>query len=225
MKLKKPAIIAICAVGFAILLPFTFVPQANAFDEPDILTRQIKPTTIKGESIDQVLDLLAVDYRIPVGIELGDPKLAPRREIEVDLPATNLKDFLDSVIVKDPRYTWKLEGGVIHLRPVTAYDSVVTTLLDTNISHFGFTGKVSRYHIHYEILNLPEIRSQLVVAGVDPLMFQNFSTISKLRKNTFFSESNLTLRELLDQLVLKTEIKRWVITRWGENSEFITLRS
>ena len=225
MRLKQLGTIAIYRIGLAVFFCCSFVAEASAFDDTDPLTRPIRATTIKRESIDQVVDLLAAEYQIPVGMELGDPKLTPRREIELDLPTTNLKDFLDSVIAKDPRYTWKLEGGVIHVWPVTGRDTLVATLLDSKISHFGFTGKVSRYHIHYEILNLPEIRSQLVVAGVDPLMFQNFSTISKLRKNTFFSESNLTLRELLDRLILKTEIKRWVITRWGENSEFITLRS
>jgi len=221
MRLKNLVSIA----SLSVFLLFTFVPQASAFNETDLLTRQIKATTIKGESIDQVLDLLAVNYDIPIGIELGDPKLNRRREINLNLPETKLKDFLDAVIAKDPRYIWKLESGVIHVLPEKARDSLVVTLLEAKISHFAFTGGVSLYHIHHEILNLPEIRSQLVIAGVDPLMFHNFSNMKKVDKDTFFSESNLTLRELLDRLVLKTEIKRWVITRWGKSSEYITLHS
>lgn len=74
-------------------------------------------------------------------------------------------------------------------------------------------------------MGLPEISSQLVIAGVAPMIFVNFGSMHRLDKDTFFSESNLTLRELLDRIVLKTDIKRWVITRWGENNEYITLRS
>jgi hypothetical protein len=225
MRLKHLCTIAIYAIGLGMFLLFGFAPEASAFNESDLLNRRIKTTIIKGESIDQVLDLLAVEYGIPIGIELGDPKLTPRREIELQLPKTNLKGFLDSVIAKDPRYMWKLEGGVIHLSPVTTRDAFITTLLDAKISHFAMTGAVTRYRIFNEIMNLPEISSQLVIAGVEPMIFVNFGSTHKVEKGIFFSESNLTLRELLDKIVLKTEIKRWVITRWGENSEYITLRS
>lgn len=113
MRRKQFATTAISAIGLIVLMAFGFVPQASGFTEPDLLIRPIKATAIKDESIDQILDRLASDYEIPVGIELGDEKLTPRREISLDLPETNLKEFLDSVIAKDPRYTWKLEGGVI----------------------------------------------------------------------------------------------------------------
>lgn len=213
------------AIGLALFLPFSFVPQAIAFNKPDLLTRRIKPTVIKGESIDQVLDLLTAEYRIPIGIELGDSKVTPRREIDLDLPETNLKDFLESVIAKDPRYTWKLEGGVIHLWPIKDRDTVIASLLDVKISHFAMLGGTSRYRICNDIMNLPEIRSRLVLADVDPMIFLNFGSMNKLEQGTFFDESNLTLRELLDRIIIKTDIKRWVLVRWGENGEFITLRT
>lgn len=225
MRRKHLVVIAVSAICLAVVLTFSFVPQASAFDEPDLLTRGIKATAIKGESIDQVLDLLAVEYRVPVGIELGDPKVTPYRAIDLNLPETNLKDFLNSVTAKDPRYTWKLEGGVIHVWPVAARDSFVATLLDTRISHFAMVGGTSRSQIFNDIMNLPEIGSRLAVADVAPLIFVNFGSMHKLENGTFFSESNLTLRELLDRIILKTDIKRWVLVRWGKKSEFITLRS
>lgn len=215
----------ICAVGVAVLFSFNHELEARVFDESDLLTRQIRPINVKRETIDQVLGLLTTDYRIPIGIELGDPKLTPSREIDLDLPETTLKDFLDAVIAKDPKYAWKLEGGIVHVRPVTERDALLTTLLDTKISHFSFTGRISRYHIDNEIMNLPEIRSQLVIAGVDPLIFINSGNMHKFEKEIFFAESNLTLRQLLDRIILKTESKRWVLARWGEHGEYITLRS
>jgi len=224
MRRKHLATIKIYTVGLAALLVFSFVPEANAFNEPDLLTRQIKATSIKGESIAQVLDLLASEYDIPVGIELGDEKRTPHRKINLDLEETNLKDFLDSVIEKDPRYTWKLEGGVIHVWPVSGRDPLLATLLDEKISHFSIIGAASRYQIYNDIMDLPEIRSKLVIAGVEPMIFLASGSMTKLAKETLVNESNLTLRELLDRIVLKTEIRQWVLSRWGKNSEYISLK-
>ena len=219
------ATIAIYVVGVGVLLVSGFVVQARAFNDTDLLTRQIKATTIKRESIDRVLGRLAVDYQVPIGIELGNENLTPLRQIDLDLPVTNVKGFLDALIVKDPRYTWTLEGGVIHLWPVTARDSFVTTLLNTKISHFAVTGGSSIPGVYHDIMNLPEIGSRLVVADVAPMVLAHWGGIPKLDKDTFFSESNLTLKELLDRIISKTEIKTWVILRWGTNNEYITLRT
>ena len=225
MRRKQLAVTAINALGLLVLLAFSFVSQASAFNEPEILTRQIKATAIKGQSIDQVLDLLAEKYGIRLGIELGDEKLTPRREITLDLPVTNLKEFLDSLIAKDPRYTWKLEGGVIHVWPVSERDSLLATLLDTKISHFAIIGEVNRSAIYKDIMDLPEIRSKLIIAGVEPLTFRGPGSWAKLRKETFFNESDLTLRELLDKIVLITDFRQWVICRWGKNSEYVSLKA
>ena len=224
MRLKHSALVMIYTIGIVIVLSVTFVSQASAFNELNLLGIEIRATAIKGESIDQVLDVLAEEYGIRVGIELGDEKLTPRREINFDLPETNLKDFLDSVIAKEPRYTWKLEGGVIHLWPVRERDPLLTTLLDTKISHFAFIGEVNRYAVYYDIMDLPEVRSKLIIAGVEPLTFRGPGAAANFGKDTFFDESNLTLRELLDKIILKTEIKQWVISRWGKNSEYISLK-
>ena len=83
---------------------------------------------------------------------LGDEKLTPRRKIEVNLPETDVKGFLDAVTTKDPRYTWKLEGGVIHVRPSTESDAYLVSLLDTKISHFAFNEGATRYAIFSDLL-------------------------------------------------------------------------
>jgi hypothetical protein len=225
MKGKHFSRIAIYALGFSAVLSVGFVSKASVFNEPDLLAVQIRATDVKAESIDQILGRLTDDYAVPVGIELGDPQLTPSREIHLRLPETTLKDFLDAVIAKDPRYTWKLERGVIHVRPLRGRDTLLATLLDTKVSHFAIIGATSRYRIYNDLMNLPEIRSQLVIAGVDPMIFLSSGTMRKLGKDTVFDESSLTLSELLDKIILRTEIRRWVITRWGKNGEYITLRS
>lgn len=223
---KRQFGIMVCAICLALLLSFSFVSEARSFDGADLLAQQIRPTSIKGETIDQVLDILTSDYGIPIGIVLGDERTTPRREIDLNLPETTVKDFLDSVIGKDPRYTWKLEGRVIHVRPSTGSDAFLTTLLDTRISHFGFSKDATRYAIFSDILKVPEIQTKLIVADVEPLIFR-MGPMQRVGMGISFQESNLTLRELLDRIILKTDIKRWVLLRWhwGESGEYITLRS
>jgi hypothetical protein len=105
MRGKQLAMTGIYAIGVVVLLAVGFVTKASALNGPELLTRQIRTTIIKGESVDQILGRLTSDYEIPVGLELADEKLTPRRKITLTLPETNLKDFLDSVIAKEPGFT------------------------------------------------------------------------------------------------------------------------
>ena len=218
---KHLLVTVICAICVAVAL--SLGPRARAV-EPDLLDRKIQPTVLKGETIVQALDVLT-EHGIPIGIEMGDPKLTPARKINLNLKETNVKEFLDAVIAKDPQYTWKLEGGIIHVWPVVGRDAFLTSLLDTKVSQFAIAGGSSRYDIYNDIMNLPEIKVQLVLADVAPLIFLTSGTMQKVEKEVLFVESNLTLRQVLDEMVKKTNISRWVITRWGDKSEYITLTS
>jgi hypothetical protein len=221
MSQKHLAVIAICAL----ILYVHFMSEPRAFAQPDILSQHIRATAIKGETIGRALDLLTSEYSIPVGIELADPKGNPDRKIDLDLPETTVKEFLDSVVSKDPRYAWKLEGDVIHVWPLVGRDGLLETLLATKISHFAVADGSSRYRIHNDIMDLPEIKTKLIIADVTPMIFLNFSSMSRLEKGVVFEVSDLTLRELLDKLAQKTNVNRWIIRRWGNNNEFITLSS
>lgn len=214
----------ICAICVFLQSPFWHVEKAQDF-ESDLLARRISPTVIKGETIEQALSVLSDDYGIPMGIETGDESLGPARKIDLKLQETTVEEFLNSVVAKDPQYTWKLEGGIIHVWPLTGRDPLLTILLDTKVSPFAITSGSTRYRVYHEILNLPEIKVQLSVADVAPLIFLSSGTMRKVEKDLLFTESNLTLREVLDRMATTTDIKRWVLMRWGKNSEFVTLRS
>lgn len=220
---KRAPIVAVCL--FSVCICASFSSKAQASDQVDLLSQPIRAVSIKGETIAFALDVLTSEYRIPIGIELTDEKLSPRRKIDLDLSHTTVKGLLDSVIEKDPEYTWKLEGGVIHVWPVTNRDTLIAGLLDTKISHFSIGETASRYRIHSDILDLPEIKTKLIVAGVEPMTFAAFGSTFRLQKGVGFEQSDLTLRELLDKLAQQTEINRWVIRRWGDNNEFITITS
>lgn len=220
---KRAPIVAICLLSLCICASFS--SKARASDQADLLSQPIRAVSIKGETIAFALEILTSECRIPIGIELTDEKLSLRRKIDLDLSHTTVKGFLDSVVEKDPEYTWKLEGGVIHVWPVTNRDTLIASLLDTKISHFSVGEGTSRYRIHSDILDLPEIKTKLIVAGVEPMIFAAFGSTFRLDEGVAFEESDVTLRELLDKLAQQTKINRWVIRRWGDNNEFITITS
>jgi hypothetical protein len=217
--------VAIIAIYFLSLCIFHSFSAGVACAQADVLNQSIRAVTIKGQTITQALEILTSEYQIPIGIELANQKDNPQSRIDLELPQTTLKEFLDSVVSKDSRYTWRLEGEVVHVWPKTDRDTLVATLLDTKISHFAVEDGASRYRIHNDILDLPEIKTKLIVADVAPMLFLNFSSMDKLDKGVVFEVSDLTLKDLLNRLAQKTKIKRWVIRRWGDHNEFITLSS
>lgn len=69
--------------------------------------------------------------------------------------------------------------------PVSGRDTLLATLLNEKIAHLAFIGESTSYAVGSDIMNLPEIRSKLVIAGVDPMIFANFTSIQKFDKKTF----------------------------------------
>jgi hypothetical protein len=129
------------------------------------------------------------------------------------------------LIAKDARYTWKLEGGVIHVWLVSGRDTLLAALLDTKVSAFAIRDGASRYGVYNDVMNLPEIKTKMIIAGVEHLVFRGPGLMAKVEKGALFNEPNLILRELLDKIVLQTEMDQWVISRWGKNSEYIFLKN
>ena len=224
MTRKHAMRIAVFAAGLMPFLLFSSVSEAIALSKRDLLSLHIRATTIKSESIDRVLEGLVTEYQVPLGVELADEKLNPPREFNLDLPETTLKEFLDTLVETDARYTWKLEGGVIHVWPLSGRDALVAALLDTKISAFAIRDGSNRYGVYNDVMNLPEIKTKLVVAGVEHLVFRGPGSMGKIEKGAVFDERSLTLRELLDKIVLQTEMDQWVISRWGKNGEYISLK-
>ena len=202
---------------------FLFVPtMVYASNQADLLDRSVGPIKIKCESIDEILETLSDSYKIPIGISLADTKKSPDRQIDVNLPEMVLKSVLDFLVMQDPRYKGKVEGNVVNFFPVKDYDPLVTSLLDTNLSRVSFSSQLRLSDIRYEIFDLPEINAKLVQANVAPLMFEmGIPSTDKIGASLKFS--NLSLRELLDQITLNTSRRFWRLTRWGDDNKYIAL--
>lgn len=213
----KTVLMSVC-VALLLCLP-TLVAQA--FQQTDVLERSVGPLRIKGETIDGILEIISADYKIPMGIDLADSKKSPNREFDVNLPEMALTSVLDYLVLQDPRYSWKLKGQVVHFSPVKDRDNLLATLLDTKLNRVSFSSELPQSDIKYEILSLPEIKTKLAEARVEPLMFEMGIPSKKL--GVSLEHSNLTLRELLDQITLSTTRRFWVLSRWGDDNKYIVL--
>lgn len=213
----KIIIMSIC-VGLCLCVPSV----AHAYQQTDLLDRPVGPLNIRGETIDKILETISALYKIPMGIELADSLKSVEREIDVHLPEMVLKSYLDFLVMEDPRYGWKLEGQVIHFSPVKDRDNLLATLLDTKLSRVSFSSETRLSDIKYEILNLPEIKAKLDKAHVEPLIFEMGIPSNKL--GVSLEHSNLTLRDLLARVTLRTTRRFWVLLRWGDNNKNIVLK-
>jgi hypothetical protein len=193
-----------------------------ASNQADLLDRSVGPIKIKCESIDEILETLSDSYKIPIGISLADTKKSPDRQIDVNLPEMVLKSVLDFLVMQDPRYKWKVEGNVVNFFPIKDFDPLVMSLLDTNLSRVSFSSQLRLSDIRYEIFDLSEINAKLIQANVAPLMFEmGIPSTDKIGASLKFS--NLSLRELLNQIALNTSRRFWRLTRWGDDNKYIAL--
>ena len=200
--------------------------QSASRNDSDLLDRKTQAIDIINKPIGSVLAAIAYDNSVPIGLELGDLEVLPEREISLNVPATSLRILLNKVIEKEPRYTWKLVGSVIHFSPATTRDSLIATLLDIKISRFAFAEDTSKNKIQVDLMQLPEIKSQMTIARVEPLVFVN-SPLSPTftLKGVSLDGSNLRLGEILDKIILGPEVKQWVMTRMRmDGSDVISLQ-
>jgi hypothetical protein len=194
-----------------------------------LLDREVKALDFKNELIHSVLEEVSSRNRIPIGVvrvtlkQTHDLELTNEPKISVKLKPTKLRTVLDTLVEKDPRYTWKLEDGVVHVFPVSERDALIDSLLDTRISYFGYSEEMRRHGIYKSIWDVPEIASQLIVADVYPLQL----FMGPVRRNEGMGlrldERNITLRALLDKILLKSDITQWSLTRWGARGRIVTL--
>jgi len=221
MSQRQIPLMFVCAMS--LMLFFSAVINAQELNASDVLNRRTRATEIRGKSIPSLLSTISDLYDIPIGVELGDPIVTPERKIDLIVPETSLRLLLDTMISKDRRYVWKLESGVIHLLP-TQRDPVIAAFLNTRISHFAFAEGTSKNKIMADILALPEIRAQMMSAGVKYTFFEEWPSPESSVKVSI-DESNLTLAELLDKIVLGSNLKQWLVSRITTgHDEFIALQ-
>lgn len=122
----------------AFLLALSFLPSlantVSAQGSDSVLSRRLpryasgRPVEWKqGQTIEDVLQMLRGVARVPVVSEAppGSTVTLPRT---IDLTDQDVETALRTIIAVDPRYSWTEIGGVVVLRPATAWKNSANPL-------------------------------------------------------------------------------------------------
>jgi hypothetical protein len=198
--------------------------RAQVSDQ-ELLNTRIEQFEVKEQSINLVLAKIAYDYGVPIGLVMGPEKEKPvRKSITISLQDGRLKELLNAVTEQDSRYEWKVVEGVINVSPKVNRDPFLEDLLVTRIQHFYLDQDSNRYRLRNDIMDLGEIKVKLDREGVTPMVIAVTGVdFTKLGAKSSLSLTDVTLREILNQIIRKSETKYWVLNRYGPRHESITL--
>ena len=102
------------------------------------------------------LSTLCVDYRTPIGFELGLGHKA-KYHLNIDLENATLEEVLNEIVGQETGYRWELRDGVINIIPITSRNEFVEKLLNTPIRRFDQPKKLGKFQIRDAIIELPEV--------------------------------------------------------------------
>lgn len=202
----------------------------------DLLQRRIQ-TDFSNACFLEVLSRLAVDYQVPIGLELatdydetvqnsmylenGSIKWKP---CEINIAAGTLQNVLTAFIQQNPYYKWEIIDNVINVSPVKLQDDSIKELLNTQVSHFRLFLGDGKFKIRDSILDLPEIQAAIDRAKIKSLKRaysykqSNAAPLAEIR-----NFEKISLRRILNASIELTEHKMWTIKKTGENKDNLVL--
>jgi hypothetical protein len=197
--------------------------MTTSAQDSNLLARRVGPMSVEKQSLEQILETVSGDYGIPIGIEVADQTKVLSHKIDFQVSLTDLRSLFDSLTQKDPTYTWRVERGVVHFYPVVNRDEVLLKLRDTKMKHFVVPKDITQYRLKHEIFSAPELKDQMTKAQLEPMNFMNGASLRKIDKQLVFDEQDQTLETILDGILTRSHIKLWVLSRWGQNNELVSL--
>lgn len=191
----------------------------------DVLARRVKAFTLKEPNINLALSAIAREYRVPIGVEMAAKGKGYRdKEIDIAISDGTLRDVLNAVIEADPRYVWRTTDGVVNVYPKAERDELLKDLLETKVQNLSFGNNPTLYKIRNSIVELPEIKSKLERARVTPFIVAITGVAFERPGGGFsMSVSDLTLQEVLNHVIKQSEVKFWILNRFGDDNELLVL--
>lgn len=218
------------SVFLLLFVTFSFGQNStfNKFEDDDDLTKKaVEEFQIENKNIQIVLSELAYKYDIPIGLEVAknDDLLQESNNLSIEIKQGTLKDIFDSIVVQNTRYTWTLEDGVVNFFPKELNkDIFLQKILDSKIENYSVKKGGSRIGFRNSIVESKEIKSILFAENVttEEEIFSS-RDLSPLGKNFHFEKTTIKVKDLLNQVIKVSETKYWVITRYGENKQFLLI--
>lgn len=166
-------------------------------------------------SMSTAIDAIATKYNVRVGVEYAQDD-SDRFAIAVDLSTPNPVAAFNSLIAQKPEYTWSLSEGVYDLHPKSRSGS----LLDVNIQTFSLN-RATPEQISVTIDNLPEVKTWLATHHVRRRELDMGSTSGASAPRITLSLSDITVRTILNRIILESGRTRWTVIRYGNKGQYI----
>jgi hypothetical protein len=162
---------------------------------------------------------LAGAARVPIGYEalMYEPNEPVPARSTVSTRERTVGQVLDEITTHDPRYTWREDDGVIHLRPLTSLDDPRDALNQPVSSFVLEDGRLSDALREVQFLLHPDWRNDgRLGSGPSP-------TAMGLRRFSV-RQANTTLIGLLDAIVKAHRSSSWQVTYADGNQPVPALR-
>jgi hypothetical protein len=222
-KLLLGSLHRLSAVLIVTLIALACVPAQTR--ESEILDHHFDVVKIKQANLILALSTLANENGLPIGLEVAAARPnSLEREINLDLKNSTLRDVLNAMVRQDSRYAWTSRGGTIYVYPTIDRDPLLLDLLATSLREFTVVSDRTTYRLRARILDLPEIKVKLQEAKASPFVIAlTGADYGKLGDDFSLHVSDVTLKSLLDQIILHSAQKFWVLNRVGESKEYVVL--
>ncbi len=189
--------------------------------DAELLKRRVT-LHVKEGTLLEALERLAGKESIPISREISQSDFVAHN-INVDLDKTPLKEVLDSVVLAEPSYRWKLEDGVINFYPAFNRDERLEKLLTVRIKQFNPPKGLSVFAFRDAILDLPEVQNFLLSNGLKESHGGNCCSGGIPVLESEFGTANTELRPLLNKLIREGHRRMWILSRSGENRQLVQL--
>lgn len=198
------------------LLVILVVLQMNIIGQTEPLLDTKVAEEFSRSNLQYVLNVLAVKYRIPIGLEMTKDETF-KTEINTTVEDGTLKELLISMFEQEPNYKWELRDGVINITPVKYRSDFLETFLDTPVTRFDPAKAADKFEIRDEIFVLPEVKNLLRANNIDAKREYYISKRSIYSdENVDLGASNTNVRGILNKIVRVSEHKIWTIAMSGK---------
>ncbi|MBK8812826.1 MAG: hypothetical protein IPN69_19140 [Acidobacteria bacterium] len=185
---------------------------------------EIESLTVEKQTISQVLNTIAYEYDVRIGLELSNNDDLTRT-LSFSVTNRSLTEVLDLITQQMPSYKWEFRGEVINFYPKPEFrDAFLSVLLETRINSFKVKKRMSRLELRRSLAEIPEIK---ILANSNGLIFDisaiHISQFKPFDQTKSFKVKRRTLSVVLNRIVLAGQTKFWVLSRYGEGKKILDI--
>src|SRR6266850_5493122 len=164
----------------------------------------------KTGTVHVILQTLAQKYRVHVGFENIPEGMKPS-VLNINVQDSTLRGILNEITKADPRYEWEESRGVVNVFPRNTKETLSLIL----VKQFHMEDK-NREDISQSVTSTPEVQTFLLNKGIRRYDIDEVSENPAPLPHFSLTLENVTLQEILNSTLIKSDSYYWVIYRYGK---------